>query len=72
MALWGKADSVYSIGTVTVDYTNKVITGSGTSFTAASVGDVITIGAGATYGSAVISGVSSNTYISIANVLLSI
>ena len=59
MALWGKADSVYSIGTVTVDYANKVITGSGTSFMAASVGDVITIGAGATIGEAVISGITS-------------
>jgi len=67
MALWGKADSVYSIGTVTVDYTNKVITGSGTSFTAASVGDVITVGVGATYGSAIISGITSNTYITIAS-----
>jgi len=67
MALWGKADSVYSIGTVTVDYANKVITGPGTSLMAASVGDVITIGAGATIGEAVISGITSNTYVSIAS-----
>lgn len=66
MALWGKADSIFSPGTVTVDYTNKVITGSGTSFLAASVGSVITIGAGATVGKAVISGVTSETQISIA------
>jgi hypothetical protein len=68
MALWGTADSLYSVGTVTVDYTNKTITGTATSFTAAgiSTGDVITIGAGGTFGSAVISGITSNTYISIA------
>ena len=67
MALWGKADSVYSVGTVTVDYANKIVTGSGTSFLAASVGDVITIGAGATFGSAVISGITSETQVSLAS-----
>jgi hypothetical protein len=68
MALWGTADSLYSIGTVTVNYAAKTITGSGTSFTASgiSVGDVITIGAGGTFGSAVISNITSNTLISIA------
>ncbi len=68
MALWGTADSLYSVGTVTVNYTAETITGSGTSFTAAgiSTGDVITIGAGGTYGSAVISGITSATLISIA------
>jgi hypothetical protein len=68
MALWGTADSLYSVGTVTVDYTAKTITGSGTSFTAAgiSTGDVITIGAGGTFGSAVISAITSDTLISIA------
>lgn len=65
MALWGTADSLYSVGTVSVDYANKTITGSGTSFTASgiSTGDVITIG---TFGSAVISGITSDTVISIA------
>lgn len=68
MALWGTADSLYSVGTVTVDYTTKTITGSGTSFTAAgiSAGDVITIGAGGTFGSAVISEITSDTVITIA------
>lgn len=69
MALWGKADKVYSSGTVTINgtnYTNKTITGSGTSFTSASVGDVISVGAGGTLGQAVISQVTSNTLISIA------
>jgi hypothetical protein len=68
MALWGTADSLYSVGTVTVNYIAKTITGSGTSFTATgiSTGDVITIGTGGTFGSAVISKITSNTLISIA------
>jgi hypothetical protein len=68
MALWGTADSLYSVGTVSVDYAGKKITGSGTSFTAAgiSTGDVITIGTGGTFGSAVISGITSDRIISIA------
>jgi hypothetical protein len=66
MALWGKADSIYSTGTVTVDYANEIITGSGTSFLSATVGSVITIGVGGTYGQAVISGITSETQISIA------
>jgi len=69
MALWGKADSIYSPGTVTVNYTDKTITGSGTSFGSAgiSTGTVISIGAGATLGQAVISGITSETLISIAS-----
>jgi hypothetical protein len=68
MALWGTADSLYSVGTVSVDYAAKTITGSATSFTAAgiSTGDVITIGVGGTFGSAVISGITSDRVISIA------
>lgn len=66
MALWGKADSTLSTGTVTVDYANKTITGSGTSFTSAKVGSVISIGVGNTFGEAVISGITSDTVISIA------
>ncbi len=67
MALWGKADSILSTGTITVDYANKTITGSGTTFTNASVGDVISIGVGYTYGEAVISGITSSTLISVAS-----
>lgn len=67
MALWGTADSIISTGTVTVDYANKTITGSGTSFTAATVGSVITVGTGGTFGEAVISGITSDTFISIAS-----
>jgi hypothetical protein len=68
MALWGKADSLYSGGTVTVNLSAKTITGSGTSFTAVgiSTGTVIAIGVGGTYGQAVISGITSATLVSIA------
>ena len=68
MALWGKADSLYSAGTVTVNLSAKTITGSGTSFTAVgiSTGTVIAIGVGGTYGQAVISGITSATLVSIA------
>jgi hypothetical protein len=67
MALWGKKDSIYSPGTVTVDYANKQVIGSGTSFVAASVGDVISIGAGYTFGGAVISGITSERLMTIAS-----
>lgn len=67
MALWGKADAIYSPGTVEVDLTNGTITGTGTTFTRANVGDVVLIGTGATYGRAIISGITSNTFISIAS-----
>jgi hypothetical protein len=68
MALWGKADGIFSPGTVTVNYANKTITGAGTSFRAVGLttGAVITIGAGGTFGNAVISGITSETQISIA------
>jgi hypothetical protein len=68
MALWGTADSLYSVGTVEVNYSTKEVTGSGTSFTAAGIdeGTIISIGAGSTFGSAVISGITSDTLISIA------
>jgi len=68
MALWGKADNLFSSGTVAVDYATETITGTGTSFTAAgiSTGTVIVIGVGGTYGQAVISGITSDRVISIA------
>jgi hypothetical protein len=68
MALWGTADGLFSPGTVEVDYAAKTITGSGTSFTAAGIaeGTIISIGAGSTFGSAVISEITSATLISIA------
>ena len=67
MALWGKKDDIYSAGTITVDYANKTVTGSGTTFTALSVGDVISIGAGVTFGEAVVSAITSDSEISIAS-----
>lgn len=68
MALWGKADGIFSPGTISVNYANKTIIGSGTSFRAVGVttGATITIGAGGTFGNAVISGITSETQISIA------
>jgi hypothetical protein len=70
MALWGNKDTFSSLtGTVSVDYSTKVVTGSGTTFVTAgiSTGDVISIGAGNTFGQAVISGVTSATQLSIAS-----
>lgn len=66
MALWGSADDIFSPGTVTVNYAQKTVTGSGTSFTAAKIGSVISIGVGNTCGEAVISGITTNGLISIA------
>ena len=69
MALWGNKDSVYSDGTVTVNYSALTVTGVGATFTTAgiSTGDVIQIGAGSTFGEAVISSVSSASTITIAS-----
>jgi hypothetical protein len=70
MALWGKKDSVYSAGTIAVNLGTKTVVGSVgvVTFTTAGIntGDVITVGAGATYGYAVITGFTSTT-ISIAS-----
>ena len=69
MALWGNKDLVYSDGTISINLGTNVITGSGTTFTTAGIGigDVITVGAGATYGYAVISAITSNSQLSIAS-----
>jgi len=70
MALWGVKDTFSDlVGTVTVDYDSKVIDGDSTTFVTAgiSTGDVITIGVGATFGEAVVAGVTSETQISIAS-----
>lgn len=64
MALWGNKDLVYSDGTISVNFTTKTVEGATgvTTFTSAvSTGDVITVGAGATYGYAVVVGVTSTT-----------
>jgi hypothetical protein len=70
MALWGNKDLVYSTGTVDVNFGTKQITGTVgvVTFTTAgiSTGNVVTVGAGATYGYAVVTGFTSTT-ISIAS-----
>ena len=70
MALWGNNDSVYSDGTVTVNYSALTVTGTGATFNTAGLinaGDVIQIGAGSTFGEAVIASVSSASTITIAS-----
>jgi hypothetical protein len=70
MALWGKKDLVGNAGSVTIDLSTEVITGSGTTFATSgfevSAGDVIVVGTGATYGHAVIASVASDTSASVA------
>jgi hypothetical protein len=70
MSLWGNNDSVYSTGTVAVNLGTNTVTGTSgvVTFTTAGIrtGDIITVGAGATYGYAVITGFTSTT-ISIAS-----
>ena len=71
MSLWGNKDLVGNKGTLAIDLSTKVVTGSGTTFAtvgyAVSEGSVITIGAGATYGEATVTTVTSNTSLSIAS-----
>jgi hypothetical protein len=65
MSLWGNKDSVYSDGTIAVNFLTNTVSGTVgvVTFTAAGVkaGNVITVGAGATYGYALITGVTSTT-----------
>lgn len=65
MALWGNKDLVGNAGTVTINLTSGAVTGAGTTFATAgyevSAGDVLVVGAGATYGHAVFESVASNT-----------
>lgn len=70
MALWGNKDDIGSGGTVSLDYSTGVVTGSGTTFGqvgAAATGDVIRFGdrAGTYYGDAVIVGIASTTQLTI-------
>ena len=78
MSLWGNSDNVTSRGTVTLDYSTKIVTGnaggSGTQFGAvgsAKTGDVIRfgfVGSGGTYfGDAVIKSIASTTSLTIAS-----
>jgi hypothetical protein len=70
MSLWGNKDLVGQSGTVEINLSTEVITGTGTTFSTTgfevSEGDIIVVGAGATYGHAVIRTVTSNTVASIA------
>ena len=70
MSLWGNNDSVYSDGTIAVNLGTNTVTGTVgvVTFSTAGIktGDVITVGTGATYGYAIITGFTSTT-ISIAN-----
>ena len=70
MALWGNKDLVTSTGTIGIAYTNGLVTGAGTSFSIHSVseGDVINIGAGATYGFAVVESVADDTSLTVSTV----
>jgi len=72
MALWGNNDNVSSVGTVSLNYSTGVVTGSGTSFGnvgSAQEGDVIRFGirgSGGTYfGDAVIASIASTTSLTI-------
>ena len=72
MSLWGRNDNVGSGGVVTLNYSTRIVTGSGTTFGqvgAAKTGDVIRFGvrgSGGTYfGDAVIVGIASTTQLTI-------
>jgi len=71
MSLWGKKDLVGNAGSVAINLSTKAVTGTGTTFNTSGFevteGDILVVGAGATFGHAVISSVSSNTVASIAS-----
>jgi hypothetical protein len=70
MALWGNNDAKGSGGTVSLNYSTLVVTGSGTTFGqvgAAATGDVIRFGPQGEIGNAVIVGIASTTQLSIAS-----
>ena len=71
MALWGSKDLVGKEGEIWIDFSTETITGTGTTFATSGFevneGDVIVVGAGATFGHAVISSVTSDTVASIAS-----
>ena len=70
MALWGTRDDVSNSGTIAIDVSAKTVTGTGTKFSdnSVSAGDVITVGAGATYGYAVVDTVAGNLSLTIHSV----
>ena len=70
MALWGNKDLVSATGTISIDVSALTVTGNATQFSTHGVseGDVITVGAGATYGYAIVESVASNTSLTISDV----
>jgi hypothetical protein len=70
MALWGNKDLVSNTGTIAIDVSTLTVTGTGTTFVTDGVseGDVITVGAGATYGYAIVESVVSATSLTISDV----
>ena len=74
MALWGKKESISSLGTCAIDVSTKVLTTSGNKLISGGVapGDVCTIGAGATYGYAIVkevTGASTLTLVGLENLV---
>ena len=68
MSLWGKSESqLAGSGTVAINLGTGVVTGTNSTFSAAMVGSVITVGTAGTCGEAVIASRSSATAISIAS-----
>jgi hypothetical protein len=69
MSLWGNKDALTTAltGTITINLNNGVVTGSGSNFVTAGIatGDIIYVGAGGTFGQAVVGVVTSNTSITI-------
>ena len=71
MALWGKEDSLGNLtGTITITLTGSspfTVTGTGTTFVTAGIktGDILVVGTGATFGQAVVTGITSARIISI-------
>ena len=67
MSLWGNNDLVAETSTIAVNFNTLTVTGAATTFSTAGVteGDVLVVGAGATFGYAVVKSVTSNTVLEI-------
>jgi len=67
MSLWGNKDLVANTSTIAVNFNTLTVTGAATTFSTAGVseGDVLVVGAGATFGYAVVKSVASNTSLTI-------
>ncbi len=67
MSLWGNKDLVANTSTIAVNFNTLTVTGAATTFSTAGVaeGDVLVVGAGATFGYAVVKSVTSNTSLTI-------